>query len=241
MSTGLSPREVAREAIATFRAHSRALLVAAVIVFIPVGLADALTHSLEDLDTSRSGAEAALAVGVAGFVLGATALLGDVFYTGVCTATVQERRTGVRRELSDVARHLPYLRLSVVDIAFAVIVAAGLLALVVPGVVLFTWFSLAAPVVEIEDRRVVDAFRRSRELVRGHFWKVLGLLAQIVIAGGVLGELLHDAGPWVLGNGFLGDWLGATLAEAVTALVFALTAVVLTHHLMSAKGSRLTE
>lgn len=237
----MSPGEVAREAVATFRAHSGALLVAAVIVFIPVGLAEALTHSLEDLDTSASGAEAALGIGAATFVLGATALLGDVFYAGVCTAAVQERRTGVRRELSDVARHLPYVRLTLVDIAFAVIVGAGLLALIVPGVVLFTWFSLAAPVVEIEDRRVIDAFRRSRELVRGHFWSVLGLLAPIAILGGVLGELLLDAGPWVLGDGFIGDWVGATLAEAATALVFALTVVVLTHQLMSAKGSTLTE
>lgn len=240
MSSGLSPREVAREAVATFRAHSGTLMVAAVIVFVPVGLAEALTHSLEDIDTSGSGGEVALGIGVAAFVLGATALLGDVFYAGVCTATVQERRTGVRRELADVARNLPYLRLTVVDIAFAVMVGAGLLVLVVPGVVLFTWFSLAAPVVEIEDRGVIDGFRRSRELVRGHFWRVLGLLAPIVVVGGALGSLLLDAGPWFIGDGFLGDWLGATLAEAATALMFALTAVVLTHQLMSAKGSTLT-
>jgi hypothetical protein len=235
----LSPGGVAREAVTTFREHSAALLISAVIVFIPVGLADTLTHSLEELDPSGSGAGAAAGVAVAAFVLSATALLGDVFYAGVCTAAVQERHTGVRRELADVARELPYLRLTVVDLAFAVIVGVGLLVLIVPGVVLFTWFSLAAPVVEIEDRGVIAAFARSRELVRGHFWPVLGLLAPIVIVGGALGGLLLDAGPWILGDGFLGDWLGATLAEAASALVFALTAVVLTHQLMSAHESTL--
>ena len=58
---------------------------------------------------------------------------------------------------------------------------------------------------------MIAAFRRSRELVRGNFWRVLGLLAPIVIVGGALGDWL-GAGPLV-GDGFLGDWLGAALAD----------------------------
>jgi hypothetical protein len=231
----LSPRLVAREALAALRAHWAALMVTAVVVFVPVGLAEAVTHSVEDLDTGESGVGAVLAVLGAAFVLTATSTFGDVFYAGVVTSAVRERRTGVGHQLADIARHLPYLRLIAVDLVFALVVAAGMLALIVPGIVAFTWYSLSAPVVEIEGLGVRAAFRRSHELVRGDFWRVLALLAPLVIVGDALATLFLDSGPWILGDGFLGDWLGATLAEGVTALVFALAAAVTALHLMAAK------
>jgi hypothetical protein len=108
-----------------------------------------------------------------------------------------------------------------------------LVVFVVPGVILFTWFVLAAPVVEIEGRGIRDAFARSRTLVRGNFWRVLGLLAPVLIVSDALGNLMVEGGPWLLGDGFFGDWVGAVLAEALTVPVFALAAVVTTHQLIS--------
>jgi hypothetical protein len=229
----LSIAQVVREAASAYRAHAGPLLLTAVIVFIPIGLLEAIAHGLEHLDADDASAAAIAGLVGAGLVIAITATLGDVFYTGVVAAVVAEQRTGVRRELVLVARNLPYLRLTAVDVIFALAVAVGLVVLVVPGVVLFTWFVLAAPVVEIEGRGVRDAFARSRALVRGNFWRVLGLLAPVLIVSDELGNLMVEGGPWLLGDGFFGDWLGAVLAEALTVPVFALAAVVTTHQLIS--------
>jgi hypothetical protein len=48
---------------------------------------------------------------------------------------------------------------------------------VIPGVILFTLFSLAGPIVNIEHRGPIDAMRRSAQLVRPHFWFVLCFVA----------------------------------------------------------------
>jgi hypothetical protein len=152
----------------------------------------------------------------------------------VVAAVVAEHRTGVRRELSQIARALPYLRLSAVDVIFALAVGIGLLLFVVPGVIAFGWFVLAAPVVEIEGRGIRDALRRSRQLVRGNFWRVFILLAPVLLVSDEIGNLLISSGPWLLGDGFFGDWLGAVLAETITVPLFALPAVVATHHLITA-------
>lgn len=225
--------EVVRESIAALRENFPLLFVTALIVFVPIGLLEAATHGLEDIDVEDG--VTLFAVIAAALVITATATIGDVFYTGVVAATVGGRRSGIRRGLAEIAPRIPYLRLAAVDILFAVVVAVGLVLLIAPGVVAFTWFALAAPVVEIEDRGVRASFRRSRELVRGNFWRVLLLLAPVLIIGDQLANLLYAGGPSILGDGFFGDWLGAVLAEGLTAPLFALAAVVTTHHLISGR------
>ncbi|MEO8091780.1 MAG: hypothetical protein ABI726_03595 [bacterium] len=225
--------EVVRESAAALRENFPLLFVAALIVFVPIGLLEAATYSLEDIDIEDGVARFAV-IGAA-LTITATATIGDVFYTGVVAAAVGGRRSGIRRGLAEIAPRIPYLRLAAVDVLFAAVVAVGLVLLIAPGVVAFSWFVLAAPVVEIEGRGVRAAFRRSRELVRGNFWRVLLLLAPVLIIGDQLANLLYAGGPSILGDGFFGDWLGAVLAEGLTAPLFALAAVVATHHLISGR------
>jgi hypothetical protein len=234
----LDLRAVLREAVTAYRTHAGLLFLTAVIVFVPIGLLEAASHSLQDLEADEVSVAEFLGLAGAALVLSITATLGDVFYTGVVAAVVTEDRTGVRRELSHVARTLPYLRLTAVDVIFALIVAVGVVLLVVPGVIVFTWFVLAAPVVEIEGRGIRDAFRRSRELVRGSFWQVLLLLAPVLLVSDAIANLVISGGPWLLGDGFFGDWLGAVLAEAITVPLFALPAVVATHQLIPITDGR---
>lgn len=227
----LSLGEVVREAAGAYRDYWRVLLVIALALFIPIGVLEALTADLHEAD-SDDGLAIVEAI-VAGLGIGLTAMLGDVFFTGVVAAVVGMRRGGVRRELAELARHLPYLTLIAVDLLFALAVAVGLVLLVVPGVVAFTWFALAPAVVEIEGAGVRGSFRRSRELVRGNFWRVLGLVGPVAIAGDALGEWLGASGPWILGDTIAGDALGNVLANVVTAPLFALAVVVAAHHLIS--------
>jgi hypothetical protein len=226
---------VAREAIATYRAYFLPLLVLALVVFTPLGLLEAAMEGVDEIDDEVDELTA-IALVAALFGVAITATLGDVFYTGVVAAAVSRRRTGVRHDLAQIARTLPYWRLLAVDVVYALAVAVGLVLLIAPGVVAFGWFGLAAPLVKIERLGVRAALRRSRELVRGCFWRVLAILAPALVAGEALGELLGSGGPWLLGDGFAGEWLGTVLAEALTAPFFALAAVVTAHHLIAARA-----
>jgi hypothetical protein len=89
-------------------------------------------------------------------------------------------------------------------------IAIGLLLLIVPGLVLLTWWILIIPVIVLERSRAGEAFTRSRELVRGHGWSVFGLI--------VLTILLFIAFRIVLGLVLLpfADWLQSFLTEIVT-------------------------
>lgn len=222
---------VVREAAGSYRDYWRALLIIAVVLFAPLGLIEVLSEDLRDVETDDGWV--VLEAAAAGFGLAATALVGDVFYTGVVAAAVGMRRGGVRQDLAQVARQLPYLTLIAVDLLFALAVGIGLLLLVVPGVVAFTWYALAPAVVEIEHRGAREAFARSRRLVRGNFWRVLALLAPVALAGDALAAGLGALGPELVGEGQLGDWLGGVVADAATAPLFALAAVVATHHLIA--------
>jgi hypothetical protein len=60
-------------------------------------------------------------------------------------------------------------------------VAVGLLLLIVPGLILLTWWSVIVPVVVLERVPAMESFGRSRELVRGHGWNVFGVIALTVL------------------------------------------------------------
>src|SRR5713226_1234601 len=75
------------------------------------------------------------------------------------------------------------------SIVVGIIVFLGLIALIIPGIILAIMYSLAIPVLLIENKGVFDSMRRSRELV-GHRWlKTFAtylVLAIIVIIASVI-------------------------------------------------------
>jgi glycerophosphoryl diester phosphodiesterase family protein len=90
-------------------------------------------------------------------------------------------------------------------------VGVGLFLLVVPGLILFTRWSLAVPAVMLEGRSPREAMRRSAELVNGHGWQVFAIF--ITVSAGAFGasflleRLLEPP---------LGLWAALTLAAALT-------------------------
>jgi hypothetical protein len=227
----LSLSETFRGVVRTCREQWRLLLVAGLVVFIPLGFLEALDNHVGDVEIESIGDIVAIEAILVGLVHAGTSLWGEIFYTGVVAAGVSELLGGKRAGLRHVARVLPYGRLIAVDLLFGVIVLVGLVLFVVPGVVFYVWFSLAGVVVKIENRGVRESLRRSRELVRGSFWRVFAVVipaellsSAVVDLGGTIGQGLVD--------GFAGEWLAATLGEILATPLYAVAVVVVAYQLI---------
>jgi hypothetical protein len=88
--------------------------------------------------------------------------------------------------------------LLLVGITAGVGVVVGFLLLIVPGLILITVWSVAAPVVVLERPPGLQALRRSRELVRGNGWPVFAVIlvldVLVVIAASALQLAADSAG-----------------------------------------------
>jgi hypothetical protein len=219
----------------TYKGWASSILLLAVIVFVPLGLLNALTMNVEldSLDVTNGIKLAALALAVG--VVTATGLIGEVFFSGAIAISLTHPHGEDPPPLREIARRLSYGRLIAVDLVFVGIVAVGLLLGLVPGILAFVWLGLAGPVVELEDRSTAGALRRSVSLVRGNFWLVFLVLAPIELLGDAIGSgmaaLVHD----LLGHTFLATWLAESVSDAALAPVFAVAAVLLTVELMKEK------
>lgn len=220
----------------TYRARLPLLFGVGLLIFAPLGLLELLDETLQepladadaDPDAARIAVAAAAAVGHV-----ALALVGEVFYAGVVAAAVTATREGRDHSLLHVARTLPYGRLVAVDVLLALVLVLGLVLLVLPGLVFLAWFALVAPAVKIDDRRVIDAFRRSRALVTGNTGRVLVLiLSTLLLEVGLASGLQSLA----IGDGFLSDWLVSVGANLLAAPIYAVAVVVVFFELRQPPG-----
>jgi hypothetical protein len=156
-----------RQALATYGARFPVVAGAAVAVFVPLAL---LTTAIETWgkrfrDDHPDGL--GLLVFLATLIGTSVILLGSAFYAGLLDKVVGEHQHGHHRApVLEVLRTLPYRRLVSVEILLALVVSAGLLLFVVPGLLLFTLFALVGPLITIEHRTAVGGFRRSIQLIR---------------------------------------------------------------------------
>ena len=231
-----------RKSLALYRGIGRtylhwapSLIALAVVVFIPIGLVHALTiHAdIGSLDLDNGLAVAAFAAGVA--VLAITGLLGEVFYTGAVSIALTHPHDGHPPTLREVARMVNYRRLVAVDLIFAGLVSIGFVLLFVPGLIMFVYLGLAAPVVEIERRTVKEAFARSARLVRGNFWLVASVFIPIELAGDALTNLVTELMQDLLGESLLAEWLADAATNVAFTPFYAVAAVLLTLELIAAK------
>jgi len=233
---GLSkPVSIFAKIARTYVSHAPSLLLLAAVVFVPVGLIDAIALNAEasSLSLSHGLLLAAAACGVLALTL--TGLIGEVFYSGTVAAFLTHAAHGSAPSLREIARRLNYRSLIVVDLLYGAIVVVGLIFLLVPGVAAFVWLGLAGPVVEIEGGNVRQAFRRSWELVRGSFWTVLLVLGPIELLGGALTDLLTAQVHHHLGHSLLGVWAAESLSNVVLTPVYAVAVVLLTLDLIAEK------
>ncbi len=118
-------------------------------------------------------------------------LVATTLFTGMVVRLVADVQDGRRdsspTELLNAAT--PVLgKLILVGLAAGIGVVVGLVAFLIPGLILITVWFVAAPVVVLERPPGLQALRRSRELVRGNGWPVFGVLAVLFLAVGVVAQ-----------------------------------------------------
>lgn len=221
--------------VRTYWGWMPSLLAFAVVVFVPLGLLDALSLQvdLDSLDLADGVKVAALMLAVGAVAM--TGLLGEIFFSGAIAISLTHPHGERPPRLREIAGRIKYGRLIAVDVAFVAIVAVGLLLGVVPGLLAFIFLGLAGPIVEIEERSAAAALRRSFQLVRGSFWLVFWVLVPIELFGDAIGGGLTDFVHHRLGDTFLATWLAESLSNAVLSPIFAVAAVLLTVDLIARK------
>jgi hypothetical protein len=222
----------------TYVRWAPSLVLLALIVFVPLGLIDAITIEADigSLNVSNGLAFAALAGALVALTV--TGLVGEVFYSGAVAVSLTHAEHGHAPGLREISRRLNYRRLIAVDLLYGLVVVVGLILLVVPGVAAFVWFGLAGPVVEIEGRTVRGAFRRSWDLVRGRFWTVLLVLGPIEVVGDGLADFATGQVHHLLGDSLPATWAAESLSNVALTPIYAVAAVLLTLDLIAEKDGR---
>ncbi|HUZ57068.1 MAG TPA: hypothetical protein VMU94_31700 [Streptosporangiaceae bacterium] len=173
----LGVRAVLVAAARAGRRYGWRILAVAVVVSLVTALADIVVKDVVD----RANLPVTLAADLS--ASGVT-LLGTVFLSGFLSKLVGAGETGSDRPpVRKIVRTLPWGRLIGADLLVALIVLVGVIALVIPGLVAANLLAVVGPVIEIENKPVLAALRRSAHLVRQHFWTVaLLVLVPVTVA-----------------------------------------------------------
>jgi hypothetical protein len=147
------------------------------------------------------------------------AAIGQSYYTGAVVEAVADMRDG-RRDFSvgDLLRAAaPFMfPLLAAGFVYGLCVAVGLIALIIPGLLFLTWFSLFAPAIVLERRGILESFTRSRELVRGNGWGVFGVIVVAFVIQAVVNNLVQR-----IGLDIADSWLLAVLFTAIGSILTA--------------------
>ena len=209
----MEPGDVLRRSWDLYRTHWRHLVLIAAVVFVPIG---AVSAPLALVGWPGIVGANVLALSALFLVNGALVRAVDDARTGRPDLSVAEtfRQTGPR-----------LLVLAVAGVLAAVGIFIGLLLLVVPGLVLLTWWFVLSPVIVLEDRGILASFGRSRGLVRGHGWPVFGVaivtLLVELLASIALGALALPLGSGV--SSFVQSAVGNTIVTPFVAVAATLT------------------
>jgi hypothetical protein len=196
-----------------YKAHWRHLLTFSFAVYVAVALIGAL---LVLLLTWLGAIIAALVSLVAVFWLQAALVKAvDDVRDGRADLSLQETFAAARGHLSSVV---------VAGILAALGIVVGLILLIVPGLVLMTWWAVIVPTIVLENRSAGESFTRSRELVRGYGWSVFGVIVLVILLligfQIVLRLILSPLADWL--QSFVAQIVSGTLTAPFIAVVLTL-------------------
>lgn len=173
---------VIRRVLQIYVDQAAVLMPAAAAVFVITGILTEL------LAATGSGGLALLALLIS--------LVATTLFTGMVVELVSDVQDG-RRDSSVgglIRAVTPVLgQLLLVALVTGILEGIGFVLLIVPGLILFTLWAVVAPVVVIERPGGLRALGRSRELVRGNAWQVLGVVLILFVGVVVVSLVLESA------------------------------------------------
>ncbi|MBX3314179.1 MAG: hypothetical protein KF906_07645 [Actinobacteria bacterium] len=191
----LSVGELLDAAVRTYRERFTTLVAAVAVPMVPVVVLqtlvawsvepDASANPLSSPTTSETIDSGQLALGLAGSLVSAVAiLLATALATAACFRALSSAYVGEEvtwKESLAFARTRIWSVLGL-NLLTAILMALGFLFCIVPGVFLMTVWAVATPAMLMEGTGVTAAMRRSNALARLRFWPVLGavLLSMLV-------------------------------------------------------------
>ncbi|MGH2982665.1 MAG: hypothetical protein ACRDK5_00170 [Solirubrobacterales bacterium] len=210
------------EALHLYRAHWKPLVPLGLAVLLPQAIIDATSGGIE-IDRLESLGDYLKLLAIPFTVV--FSLAGEALLAGVITALVLQWRLGHRLpKLLTFVGTLAWVRLIAVDVLLAVGAAIGVILLIVPGLLFLAYFSIAPAVIEIEDRRIGAAMKRSARLVHGRVGRVFILVVGVILITEGLAQVLL-----ALFHGFLPQLASEVavdaLLESIQGLVIALVAI----------------
>ncbi|HTI34097.1 MAG TPA: hypothetical protein VL422_10510 [Miltoncostaea sp.] len=210
----MEPGDIMGRTWALYRAHPGYLIGIAAVVFVPLGVIGGALANL-----GWPGVLVANLLGLAAIFL----------VQGALVKAVEDVRDG-RVDLG-IAGSFGHAGGRLVALAGAGILAIigiciGLALVIIPGLVLLTWWLVVSPVIMIEHRSVLESFGRSRQLVHGSGWPVFGVavltLLIIMLVGFVAALVLSpiDSDSW---KTLIGQAVTNSLAAPFAAVAWTLT------------------
>jgi hypothetical protein len=191
------------------------------VVFAPERL-EVMSGEVAGLDYADRSWGAILLVGAIG------ALIGVVTSAVLQAATVRAAAQASIGDPVDVEASYRYgfrrlWSVILVSLLVGLIVAVGFILLIIPGIIFLVLLSVSIPVLVVEGRRGTDAMSRSWNLVKGHFWHVLGVILVAALIVGIVSGLIGAIG----GDAWVARWIFTAIAQIVTAPFAALVSVLL--------------
>lgn len=129
-----------------------------------------------------------LFAGIGMAVIGILSMLGHVLSRGALTKSVSESYLGNEISVGDAYRFVwpKFLTLVGAGILVVLVVYAGLLLLIVPGIIFGLWYSLTTTAIVVENLKAVKGMSRSKALVSGNLGKVFSIAFLIVLISWVV-------------------------------------------------------
>mgnify|MGYP000601392342 CR=1 FL=1 len=222
---GLSIYDVMGEAWAIFTRNSPRLVLMAGIVF------GVLSLFYLAVDASDSRILLPISAGVS--ILGVLSLQGAI--TGYVDDVREGRPARTASELFGAVGPVLWTLLGA-EVLATIGIVGGLILLIVPGLVALTYWSGIIPAIVVERRGVLEAFRRSQELVSGSALRVFAIIVITVLVASIVANVIALAlSPLPR---YVDLYVASVIANAVTMPYVAVAWTVMFFELRRAKEGR---